>query len=279
MPELIAGSHPALLRFIRAVEIILAGGGNTRQKFAKILRPFELLMKDAEGIGSDVIGDMLAALKADAGFQSPAWDTNQILFWVNEDFSLSLSILRERPVNIFSTIADSYYGILGCIPFEFRRLHMPPSCDREIFDSKQVLDHIEDTCASPGSTITLLAGRDVIDWDVKLPIMLLRYSSKISENLQWAYEKFSYRPLFVSAAQPEATQLACIASFLGASRHRAALPALEELLSHPSHQVRWTSIRSICAIDRDRGRSAVTTARGDAHPHVRQAAALLLRRL
>jgi HEAT repeat protein len=58
-----------------------------------------------------------------------------------------------------------------------------------------------------------------------------------------------------------------------------AVPALEGLMEHPAHYVRWAALQAIFSLDRERGAALLKTATTDPHEHVRTAALRSLEKL
>lgn len=247
--------------------------------FAGLVPVFERLACRARPCAEELLLAELAELHERPHYHAEGWDTNQLLLEVNKNFSLGISLLQATPAHLLNAVADAAYIVLGTAPFSYSLYKMPADMDRNVFRADLEPRFHASRTVLPGQMLQLQAGIDIIDWRVEEPVMLLRLIAAPSERVQWVYQKHPVRPWFIASVDPGVTQLSALSAYFADARYVPALGALEELLRHPSHQVRWESAGALWKIDRDTGLAALRQLLDDPHPHVHRAAARTYARL
>lgn len=218
----------------------------------------------------------LSAIINDSAHHSPLWDTGQLIFTLNPNFALSLTMMSADPKHIFNTVANSCYGVVGRNAINIRRYRLPSRIDRRVFEKSVTLVEYDDFPLAPGDVLRLNSGTDAVDWSLSDPVLMLRFTSAATETLQWGFDRQLKTAWSATAVDPESTQLVCLASYLSHEESASSLEPLDELSRHPQHHVRWAAIKAIANISREAGIKRLRSAKIDEHPHIRNAAILAL---
>ena len=125
------------------------------------------------------------------------------------------------------------------------------------------------------------AGRDifVIRSDGAAPTLVVCFSSATTLTTRWEYDAATLARTKLVAADHSVSRLQLLASVLAEMKDPGAVPALEGLMEHPAHYVRWAALQAIFSLDRERGAALLKTAAADPHEHVRTAAIRSLEKL
>lgn len=236
---------------------------------------FDLIVGAFQKLRSLVVKDILLSeisLMHNFDYESPGWDTNQVLLYVDKKFSLGISILHTSPENLLNSVADSAYLVLGSTPFRYTLHKIDPHLNREVFTPDIDIVSSTEHVLLPGEVLRIHAGIDLIDWHVEEPVTLLRFISAPQEYLQWTFQRNPLRPLFVASVDPAATQLSALCAFFAASKYPAAAKPMQKLSQHNNHQVRWEAVQSLWQIEPELGYESLILSLDDRHPHVRNAA-------
>ncbi|MBO9880511.1 HEAT repeat domain-containing protein [Xanthomonas sp. D-109] len=125
---------------------------------------------------------------------------------------------------------------------------------------------------------TLLCGTDTIhDIQISHPILVAKLIGPIRESLQWMVDRPSLKVVQAISSSPVHSELEIMARALGAMRN-GGTNALEKLVAHDIHFVRWAAIQAMGRISPARAMELLEKATTDEHPHIRQSAANFLSR-
>jgi HEAT repeat protein len=132
-----------------------------------------------------------------------------------------------------------------------------------------------------GQSSYFKAGQDifVIRGDAAFPTLVACFASAATLTTRWEYETATLARVRVVAADHSVSRLQLLASVLAQMKNPCAIPALEGLMEHPAHYVRWAALEAIFSLDRERGAALLKTAATDPHEHVRTAAIRSLEKL
>jgi hypothetical protein len=125
------------------------------------------------------------------------------------------------------------------------------------------------------------AGRDIFaipneDASIRLLACL---SANATLTTRWEYDATTGARIRAVAADHSVSRLQLLASVLAEMRDPKAVTALEGLMEHPAHYVRWAALQAVFCLDRRHGVSLLHKATNDAHQHVRSAAVRSLTKL
>ncbi|MCE4558238.1 HEAT repeat domain-containing protein [Roseateles cellulosilyticus] len=240
--------------------------------FWKASEKFEGALPELAVECTALINRELSAILNNFEYHSPLWDAGQLIFALNANFALSLTLMVAEPKHIFNAVANSCYGVVGRNSINIRRYRLPSSIDRRVFDRSVTLVQYDDFPLIPGDVLRLNSGTDAVDWSLSDPVLMLRFTSASTEALQWGFDRQLKTAWSATAVDPESTQLVCLASYLGKEESVSSLEPLRGLSTHPQHHVRWAAIRAIASISGEAGIEQLRSARIDEHPHIRNAA-------
>src|SRR6185437_1152306 len=119
----------------------------------------------------------------------------------------------------------------------------------------------------------------VIRSDGSAPTLVACFSSAATLTTRWEYDSATLARTRLVAADHSVSRLQLLASVLAEMKDPGAVPALEGLMEHPAHYVRWAALQAIFSLDRERGAALLKTAAADPHEHVRTAAIRSLEKL
>lgn len=152
--------------------------------------------------------------------------------------------------------------------FRHTQAHPP-----DVFDRSVALESLGGRTLRRGEVLQQRAWSDVVEPRISAaPAYLLVFASAPTGHLRWTYERASLRPLRPTPASLAANHLEYAIGTLLHLGHPDAAEVLAGLTAHPAHHVRWSAIRAVMEIDRQRGAALLAKALDDPHPHVRAAA-------
>lgn len=249
---------------------------NTEIDFTLIFEEFKKLRNLSF---DDILLKETLKIKEDPNGTHIGWDINQILLYVNENFSLGISILRSSPQYLLNSVSDGAYLVIGREPFRYTYHKLNGDSNREVFDTALLPVSSEEKILLPGEFMRVHAGVDLIDWHIESPVLLFRLIGCPREFIQWTFSKEPIRPCFIASVDPATTQLSALCALFSAQKYTDSTSAMTRLLQHRNHQVRWEAAQSLWKINTKLGYQALLFLLKDAHPHVRNAATKTMKKL
>jgi hypothetical protein len=265
---------PELERFARAVTPLVADGD--ARAFCRAAAPLARLARS--GL---VAAWVRAALERSVGGRAvQAADGAGVTLLRGEQFSLTLSLIdpSSEPTSRVEALAHHLaVGVLGPGALEIACYRLPPPHRFEVLDRSRRLEGPRTECLGPGDAQAFAAGEDVIQMAAReqgTAVLMLR--SAMIHRIRWVYDAATRAPILPVAADPQASRVEFACRTLARLGSAADVPALEGVVAHPDHFVRWTALQAIVELDFDRGRDLIERALVDPHPHIRSAAARFL---
>jgi hypothetical protein len=173
---------------------------------------------------------------------------------------------------------DCLVGNLGQNPLQLVRYGFPAGAKCEVFERGAKLLIGEAEQVEQGESRLLLADRDVPDYRVTHPVLMLQLHPKVFAPLIWMFDRDSGTAEMASASSEKPVRYQAIAGILQHILRDPALPAeaslqtLSKLFRHDLHFVRWSALQSMCAIDFEFAKAYLLEACRDPHPAVVEAA-------
>jgi hypothetical protein len=229
----------------------------------------------ASGVFAAFANDWLGAFAFNADARPP----NTLSLVKGSGYALSLVAVEqtqpEQPREILSHAQHKLLLNLG--PEELRfTLYQQTGTDRiDVFDPAAGLKAAQRRRLTPRSCLRLRAGIDVFDLPEAFGrTVLITLIGPTKFQTVTAYDFESLRPTRMFASQVAVTRaqyaLAVLAELVP-DPGEALTAAVGELLSHPSHVVRWAAASAMNAFSEDAGTAALAALRDDPHPHIRNA--------
>jgi HEAT repeat protein len=198
-------------------------------------------------------------------------------------FNLTLKIIAQTPQagRITGQASDLILAPLTESGVTIGRYREPVRSSEEIADCASRLLFQGDETVAFGRSSYFKAGQDVfsIRNNAPAPALVACLSSAATLTTRSEYDATTLARVRVVAADHTVSRLQLLASVLAEMKDPRAIPALEGLIAHPAHYVRWAALQAIFCLDREQGAFLLKAAATDAHEHVRSAAIRSLARL
>ncbi|WAS95128.1 HEAT repeat domain-containing protein [Nannocystis punicea] len=200
--------------------------------------------------------------------------------WViaaGEAFELTLVTAPEvddgRPAILHGSPRHRLVGAFWPEAIEVELFRHPRPHPSDVFDVSLVLEPFGARTLRRGEVLRQRAWFDVVELaPASAPAYALVFASAPVDRLRWTYERASLRPHRPTPASLAASHLEYAIGTLVHLEPPDAAEAIAGLATHPAHHVRWSAIRAVSGLDRERGLVLLRGALADPHPHVRNAA-------
>ncbi|MDC0668492.1 HEAT repeat domain-containing protein [Nannocystis radixulma] len=164
-------------------------------------------------------------------------------------------------------------GVFGCEAVEVEWFEHSRAHPIDVFDRSLVLAPLGVRTLRRGEVLRQRAWFDVVaPRPVREPGYLLVFASAPVDRLRWTYERATLRPHRPTPTSLTINHIEYAIGTLLHLGHPESAAAIEGLVEHPAHHIRWTAIRAIVELDQARGVELLAAALNDPHPHVRSAA-------
>jgi len=181
-------------------------------------------------------------------------------------------VIQDAPSDTISVI------IRGRVAYSVYEQPQPEPHD--VFDRSRTLRSAGTLRCGPGDSIVVRAGRDVLIADeVHGPSLVVDLKSHESRTTIWSYDRTTLEPLRFNVARRMHGRVEYAARMLGHIGNASSETALETLLEHPAHFVRWNAVRALTRLNAERGVASLRRLLDDPHPDVRTTAERALSKL
>ena len=231
-----------------------------------------------DGVFTELINYELDCLLHDSNYSLEASTDIDMLVWKSPYFTLLLKLLIEpqRQDRLFGMPFDHILAPVSARGVTFDRYHQPRPLPNDVFDRTRRIVFAGEETLIPGQSRYFRAGQDIFlirnDVSEKEPPLLAVFASPDKLSLRWEYDRTTLAPVRAAASDTSASRLEFVAWMMSAMNNHSSLPALEGLLAHPAHFVRWAALKAIYRLDSEKGRELLFAALEDSHEHVRNAA-------
>jgi HEAT repeat protein len=145
-----------------------------------------------------------------------------------------------------------------------------------VFDRSRTLVFRGPEIVARGKSSYFSAGEDIFLVDAPAPEepppLFVCFASTNKLPIRWEYDSATLAPVRAIASDNSASRLEFLAWMMAEMNNRSSLQALDSLLAHPAHFVRWAALQAIFRLDRDKGMVSLSAALEDPHEHIRDAA-------
>jgi len=233
------------------------------------------------GAFTELVNYELQRLLQDPNYALEASSDVDMLVLRSRFFNLLLKIVAQpTQARLFGQASDLFLAPLlksGVTTGRYRE----PVLESEGTAGRHFLRFDGDETIAFGHSSYFKAGRDifVVRSERAAPTLVVCFSSAATLTTRWEYDAASLARTRLVAADHSVSRLQLLASVLAEMKDPGAVPALEGLMEHPAHYVRWAALQAIFSLDRERGAALLKTAAADPHEHVRTAAIRSLEKL
>jgi hypothetical protein len=227
------------------------------------------------GAFTELVNYELERLLRDPNYALEASSDVDMLVLRSPFFNLLLKIVAQPShARLFGQASDLFLAPLMKSGVTIARYREPISEPEGAVDQRRYLRFEGDETVAFGHSSYFKAGRDifVIRGDAAAPTLVACFSSAATLTTRWEYDAATLARARIMAADHSVSRLQLLASVLAEMKNPCAIPALEGLMEHPAHYVRWAALEAIFSLDRERGATLLKTAAADPHEHVRMAA-------
>lgn len=232
------------------------------------------------GAFTELVNYELERLLRDPNYALEASSDVDMLVLRSRFFNLLLKIVAQPShARLFGQASDLFLAPLMKSGVAIARYREP-----EPEESAERVRHLRfegNETVAFGQNSYFKAGQDifVIRGAAASPTLVACLSSAATLTTRWEYEMATLARVRVVAADHSVSRLQLLASVLAEMKDPSAIPALEGLMEHSAHYVRWAALQAIFCLDRERGAALLKTAATDPHEHVRTAAMRSLAKL
>lgn len=217
------------------------------------------------------INDHLTQLKRDP-HHAGDWGAQEIYLHRTNIWSLSLAVL-DAPRRFIHALSEfAYYVPLQKTGLRAHRYSLPPDFRNDVFDPGVRIEKAGLVQTSAGKALALESERYAYDFEISMPVPVLRLTTAPLRPLEWLFSKATLQAWQANDADIASTQLRVAAYVLGKIAHQSSVVPLKQLSSHRHHAVRWAAIQNLGRLNRSEALVKIREATNDPHPHVRRAA-------
>jgi HEAT repeat protein len=238
-----------------------------------------------DGVFIELINDELRRLLQEPQYLLGTSSSEHMTVWRSPFFTLSLRYLitPQRKDRLFGQACNQIIAPVNQRAVKLSCYHQPRPWPNDVFDRSRGLVFKGEKTLNFAESIYFAACEDIFliqsESDEDTPPLLAIFVSPEKFPVRWEYDSVTLDPVRATAVDNSASRLEFVVSLLSTMGDRSSLPALERLLVHPAHFVRWATLQAIFRLDRVRGIAGLRNALSDPHEHVRNAAARSLTKI
>ncbi len=235
------------------------------------------------GAFTSLVNYELERLLGDPNYALEASSDTDMLVLRSRSFNLTLRIVAQtgQTGRLIGLASDMIIAPLMAWGATFTRYLEPPAPATNTLDRSGELQLMGDQSVPFGRCTHFKAGQDIfiIQSSTGFPSLVACLSSTVTLTTRWEYDITTCQRIRVMAADHSVSRLQLLASVLAEMRDPQGVAALEGLMEHPAHYVRWAALQAVMCLDREYGISLLKKATNDSHEHVRSAAVRSLAKL
>ncbi|MDB5977324.1 MAG: repeat protein [Nevskia sp.] len=266
------GSDPALLEFLSQVDTRFKM--NDLGSFWGMEDAFRALVES--GFATRFINHELAQMVAQPSYLGN-WRPSQIVIHRGSGFALSIWFLEHSRKYIHTTSFLGMYSPVGKASLYYDVYRLPANYKNSVFDPAVQLIPDGVGITGQGGILLLQSEDHVYNFHAERPLPVLSFVTASFQTMEWLFNKDNLYAWNANDAERSCTQLRVASYVLGRLSYPSSLEALETLVDHGHHSVRWAAMENMGRISRRAALECITRATTDPHPHVRRAAAATLR--
>lgn len=248
----------------------------------RLLTEFSALVHDSSTIRS------LIALKLEnlgRGNERQDLSSKDVILVRGDRFAISIRVASSSEQGPLGTSQDlMFVATLNDQPLQWRTFSPSSPFDLNVFTPDIQLVESELQSLPPQQIAVFDKPSTLFEIVVNSQTHLIRlvvtppYEKRSTQD--WTFSRSSLKPLGTSASHFRDTSLTLAAAVVGEMGDDSSVAALHVTAeNNAAHFVRWAAIKAIAVIDADQAIEAAMRAITDDHPHVREAAAIVLQQL
>ena len=272
--EIPSGGHPRLAQLARDVEALY--DQREPSTFWRCRPAFEEFA--SSGAAADIANDALRLMLDDPTEPPVRWGVAKFTLIQKRPYSLVLAwSVRAREPRRRTESMNTHGGhalvrLCSKSPIKVRYFALE-EVDFEIFDPASSLRYSHEEVLNPGDTVSIDGEKFIADFEERADVCCLVLLTAPLWPHVWSFDRDSLCPWTISAADVQTSELRVILRIFRELRHAASEQVVQELVSHPVHDVRWEAIKTLATLNPAAGATALRSALADRHPHIRNAAA------
>lgn len=222
-----------------------------------------------------MINHTLQLLSHDPGHAGD-WSARQVVLVREPAWTLSLQLIDRPRRYIHSSPSHLLITPLSGLPLSGELYDLPAGYDNAVFDPALKLVAAGPVTLGAGEVLAIDADRQVGDFRIERPLMLLKLATAPVQTLEWLFSKATLHPWQANDADAAMTNLRVGAYVVGRLAHQSSLEPIKALSAHANQNVRWAAIQSLGRLSRAEAQKVLRAALDDPHPTVRHAAKLAM---
>lgn len=200
-------------------------------------------------------------------------------------FAISVRVATPCPKGPLVTSQDLMFcATLNDQPLQWRSFSANSHFDLNVYNPDIRLIESDFRKSAPGEIVVFDDPVAIYDVDITSETLLIRLvvtpPVKLRATQGWTFSRELLAPVGTSASHFRDTSMILTAGLLGEIGDESSISGLQVMAKNSSaHFVRWASIKAIAAIDADQAIEAAEWATKDEHPHIREAAEIVVHQL
>lgn len=200
-------------------------------------------------------------------------------------FAISVRVATPGPKAPLVTSQDLMFcATLNEQPLQWRIFSTDSHFDLNVYNPDIQLIEGGLRRSAPGEVVVFGDSAAIYDVDITSETLLIRRvvtpPVQMRATQGWTFSRERLRPVGTSASHFRDTSMILTAGLLAEIGDESSISGLKVMAKRSeAHFVRWASIKAIAAIDADQAVEAAEWATKDEHPHIREAAAIVVHQL
>lgn len=179
---------------------------------------------------------------------------------------------------IYTLSSDALIGAASANGFCYQRYALSENYDNAFFDlSVEVLAGEYGSCQFGNSVF--FPQKSASEYRDNGSLVLKVINQRSSECMMWEFDRHTRGARRAYAANAAGTTLRYLLRFLSEFGNAASVDAVQRLLSHPYHYVRWDAVKAIGMLNASELDNVLRITVDDPHPHLRKASEKMLEQL
>lgn len=178
---------------------------------------------------------------------------------------------------LYSSTAEALIGAISDEGFSYRLHDTPDEWNPDVFSPDIEIGPPDTLRCGKGEAV--VASTSMVYDYASNDAIVLKVVAPSRIGLMWEFDRETRKALRVHASTLESTTLSFILKFLSKYGNSDSVRAIDHLLAHPFHHVRWDVAKALGQLDIDALSNALTKLKDDPHPHIKAASQKMLAQL
>jgi hypothetical protein len=240
------------------------------EKFSELVYGSNLL--------STVAKSQLEAIHQNPHFEADTWGPSDLVLAKGPCWELRIGLYKHSSDLLYSLPYHMLIAVVGVNSLTVDVYKIQGDLKKSLFTHETRLSEPARAIYPPKSVLKVDSRTDVVDVIIDAPVLTVKLSSAIHDELQWAFRREDGRAFQPIVASPIDSNLVSMIEALGAMERSASAGILNKLTEHPQYFIRWAAMQALSRIAPDEAIVALARAAEDPHPHIRNAANKALRK-